>query len=206
MARPRLSTALALPFAAVALALVPAATASAAPTSLTAAATSANESKGGLAGASAKGTFTADPAAKQFCYTVDATKLDDAVAMHIHKAAKGADGAIVIPLDAKKIGAGKTCTSAPAAILSQVVANPAGFYLNVHTPKFPAGAVRGQLVAATTSSSSSSPSSSPSSAPSGVNAGSGGGADDNGMPLLPVALLIAGAGVVGVAGWRLARR
>jgi hypothetical protein len=196
MARRRLATALGLPLAAAALALLPTAAASAATTDFSANATSANESKPGPAGASAHGTFTVESG--QVCYTVTATGLDDAVAMHIHKGAAGVDGGIVIPLDQKKIGAGKTCTKAAAAVLSQVQANPAGFYLNVHTPAFPAGAVRGQLVAASSSSSSS--------APSSVNAGSGGAADDSGLPVLPVTLLVLGLAVVGTAGWRLARR
>jgi hypothetical protein len=50
---------------------------------------------------------------------------------------------VVIPL-------GKTfkregCTTAPASLVRAVVARPGAYYLNVHTAKYPAGSVRGQL-------------------------------------------------------------
>ncbi len=37
------------------------------------------------------------------------------------------------------------CVSADPVLIGQIIANPAGYYVNVHTTEFPAGAVRGQL-------------------------------------------------------------
>ena len=37
------------------------------------------------------------------------------------------------------------CTPATAAIIDEILANPANFYVNVHTQEHPAGAMRGQL-------------------------------------------------------------
>ena len=37
------------------------------------------------------------------------------------------------------------CIAAEPDVLRPIVANPAGFYVNVHTGDFPKGAVRGQL-------------------------------------------------------------
>jgi CHRD domain-containing protein len=74
-----------------------------------------------------------------------------ALASHIHKAAVGKAGPIVVPLG----GAFKMtgCTTAPSTtIASAIAANPKAFYVNVHTPKFPAGAARGQLEVQTGSS------------------------------------------------------
>jgi hypothetical protein len=205
MLRLRLPLLLSVPLAAGALVLASGPAAWAATTNLSASAKGTAEAgKPGNTTASAAAAFTADPASGQFCFTVTATGLDDAVAMHIHKGAAGVNGPVVIPFDAKKIGAGKTCVQAAPALVGQIVANPSGYYFNVHTPAFPAGAVRGQLVAS--SSPAKSPAKSSAKSPTKVNAGSGGGAaDSGGLPMLPALLVLLGLGLAG-AGWRLARR
>jgi len=194
----RLLPILALPTVALGLAVVPATAASAASATFTASATGANEvsmtgkTGVGAPGASASGTFTADDSTGQFCYTTTASGLSDAVAMHIHKAGAGVSGNIVIPLDAKEIGKGRVCTTASKTLLSDIIANPAGYYYNVHTPAFSAGAVRGQLVAG---------------GPSGVAAGNGGqAAQTGGVPPVGIVLMVVGVGAVGLAGARLVRR
>jgi hypothetical protein len=83
----------------------------------------------------------------QVCYRVTASDLATAaVAMHIHKGAPGASGPVVIPL-ATPSAAGKAagCAAASRTLVASILANPAGYYLNVHTSQFPNGAVRGQL-------------------------------------------------------------
>ena len=83
----------------------------------------------------------------QVCYRVSADNLGGAaVAMHIHKGAAGTPGPVVIPLatpnaDGKAAG----CAGASRALVGQILASPAGWYLNVHTAAFPGGAIRGQL-------------------------------------------------------------
>ena len=37
------------------------------------------------------------------------------------------------------------CVAAAPALLEQIAANPAGYYVNLHNARFPAGAIRGQL-------------------------------------------------------------
>lgn len=190
MAHRRFALALAVPAAAAAFAALPATAALADTGTFTASAVGANEPGGGATDASAQGRFRIDTAAGQLCYSVTAEGLADAAAMHIHRGAAGTNGPVVIPLDPKKIGAGESCTTAEAALLDAVIADPAVYYLNVHTPAFPAGAVRDQLAPAS---------------PGSVNAGSGGQAGD-GVPVAPLALMAAGVAVFGAAGWRLARR
>ena len=191
MTHRRIALALAVPAAAVGLAVLPATAASAETGTFTASAVGANETKGGDPDASAEGRFRVDTDAGQFCYSVTGEGLEDAAAMHIHEAPAGEDGPVVIPLDHTKIGAGEVCTPAEAALLGEIIADPAGYYLNVHTPEFQAGAVRDQLSAAT---------------PTSVNAGSGGQADGGGLPAAPLVLVVLGVAVTGAAGWQLARR
>jgi hypothetical protein len=70
---------------------------------------------------------------------------------HIHKGASGVFGGISVTLTpplnpgAGNPGASSGCVSTTLAILNQIKANPAGFYINVHNGEFPSGAVRGQL-------------------------------------------------------------
>src|SRR4029434_771729 len=39
------------------------------------------------------------------------------------------------------------CVTAKASVVSNIMANPSNYYVNVHSPEFPKGASRGQLVA-----------------------------------------------------------
>jgi hypothetical protein len=83
----------------------------------------------------------------QLCYKVAASNLSGpAAAMHIHKAAAGASGPVVVPLatpgaDGKAGG----CAAVARSLVAQILGAPASFYLNVHTGEFPGGAIRGQL-------------------------------------------------------------
>jgi hypothetical protein len=66
-----------------------------------------------------------------------------ATASHIHKAAAGKAGPVLVPLGAAFKMTG--CTTAPASVGTAIAANPKAYYVNIHTGKFPAGALRGQL-------------------------------------------------------------
>lgn len=167
-----------------------AAPAGAATTSLTASLSGSNEAGGGDANATGSASVTVDTASGEVCATVT-SDITGAVAMHIHTGAKGVDGPVLVTLDAKKINSGATCDSVSAAVAGQIAADPAGYYVNIHTPALPKGAIRGQLAAQ----------------PSSVSAGSGGQADTGSTPNVAwLILAVAGAGLVGTAGWRLARR
>ena len=88
---------------------------------------------------------TLNPDKNEVCYDVTVTKIDEATAAHIHEGAVGKDGPVKVGLDAPKSGATKGCKSADAAVVKDLMANPANYYVNVHSKDFPKGAVRGQL-------------------------------------------------------------
>jgi hypothetical protein len=59
---------------------------------------------------------------------------------HIHQAPAGVAGSVVVNFSGQPSGSGLQ-----DADLSNVLANPTGFYVNVHNAVFPGGAIRGQL-------------------------------------------------------------
>ncbi|MDQ1538216.1 MAG: hypothetical protein QOE58_2609 [Actinomycetota bacterium] len=190
MIRRAISMAFVAPLAGAAL-LFSAGAAFASPQTFTANLSGSNEVGGGSSSLSGKATVTVDESSGQVCATVTTT-VKDAVAIHIHKGATGVNGPVVVPLNLKSINGASTCVTAKPDVAKAIAANPAGYYVNIHTPAKPAGAERGQLSAAT---------------PAGANAGSGGlAAADSGPNVILIVALIAGAGLVGAAGWRLARR
>ena len=91
-----------------------------------------------------RGTATVTITGTKVCWTFSYSGIDKPLVSHIHKAPTGKAGPIVVPLG----GAFKTagCTTAPSATIAKaIVANPGAFYVNIHTKKYPAGAIRGQL-------------------------------------------------------------
>jgi CHRD domain len=186
-----ISVAVVAPALAAGVLLFAAGAAFAAPQTLTANLSSANEVGGSGNALTGSATVTVDASSGQVCAKVT-SNVTGAVAMHIHKGASGVNGPVVVPLDVKAINGASICATATSALATAIAADPAGYYVNIHTPAKPAGALRGQLAAAS---------------PSGANAGSGGQAGTNQGPSIAlVALMVAGAGLTGAAGWRLVRR
>jgi CHRD domain len=76
-------------------------------------------------------------------------------AAHIHGGAAGVNGGILVSTTIASgevsfpNGTGtmsRTALSLDANLASQIIANPSGYYFNVHTAAHPGGAARGQLV------------------------------------------------------------
>ena len=70
---------------------------------------------------------------------------DKPAAAHIHKAPVGKAGPVVVPFGAAYKAKG--CAKAAKALIGAIEAHPNRYYVNVHTAKYPGGAIRGQLVA-----------------------------------------------------------
>jgi CHRD domain/Protein of unknown function (DUF3455) len=82
-------------------------------------------------------------------YSVSWSGLGTPTEAHIHAGARGVDGPVVVPLfttprTADGFASG-TVTVADPTVLDAMRSNPGGFYADLHTTGFPAGAVRAQL-------------------------------------------------------------
>ena len=94
------------------------------------------------------------------CYTlfvsgVQLVPVGDGMAARIHEGAMGENGPVVAALAGPEDGNAGDCLTegeegkfptGESGIVQRILNNPSDFYVNVHNPQFPAGAVRGQLV------------------------------------------------------------
>lgn len=90
-------------------------------------------------------TLTFDSDKNQVCYMLHATGTDTPTMAHIHKGAAGTAGGVVVPLSPPATGMSQGCAPLAPAVLADIVAHPADYYVNIHTAQFPKGAMRGQV-------------------------------------------------------------
>ncbi len=79
-------------------------------------------------------------------YTVFHQGIGTPTLAHIHRGAAGIVGPPVVDFNVNTFVNG-TVSGVSQTLINEILANPAGFYVNVHTAEFPNGAIRGQLVA-----------------------------------------------------------
>jgi hypothetical protein len=82
------------------------------------------------------------------CFGLTVNGIDQPTAAHIHRGRAGENGPVVVPFTAPESGnpgASSDCVSVNPNLLEDIALTPGGFYVNVHTGRFPAGAIRGQL-------------------------------------------------------------
>ncbi|HYI11427.1 MAG TPA: CHRD domain-containing protein [Thermoanaerobaculia bacterium] len=69
------------------------------------------------------------------------------VAAHIHRGTADVAGPVVVDFHPTFVaGAASGSVTADSAIITEILGNPAGFYVNIHNAEYPGGAIRGQLV------------------------------------------------------------
>jgi hypothetical protein len=81
----------------------------------------------------------------ELCYSLKWSGIGTPYASHIHKGKAGAAGNVVIPLSATAPVAQSGCVKAKVSLLKAILKTPRDYYVNVHTKKYPGGALRGQL-------------------------------------------------------------
>jgi hypothetical protein len=97
-----------------------------------------------------RGSFSATLDGRQLCYGIQVKNINDPVAAHIHRGGKTVAGPVVQELQAPTAGdpgASSACVRLSRSLARSLRSNPGRFYVNVHTPDLPNGAVRGQLFA-----------------------------------------------------------
>jgi hypothetical protein len=84
-----------------------------------------------------------DPANPFIDWTIEALNIDmPLIGAHIHQADAGVNGPVVIDFSSQLEGAGLVDMD-----LLNLIANPSGFYVNLHNDAFQGGAIRGQIPA-----------------------------------------------------------
>jgi len=97
------------------------------------------------------GTAAVKMRGTEVCYDIKWTGID-ATMSHIHKAPAGTNGDVLVPFFANEspldANSKSGCVEAKASVVKAITANPSNYYVNVHSPEFPKGAIRGQLALA----------------------------------------------------------
>ncbi|MGH2898714.1 MAG: CHRD domain-containing protein, partial [Solirubrobacteraceae bacterium] len=104
--------------------------------------------------------FGIDGDPKTFCYVLTVDKIalaEPGMSAHIHKGAAGANGPVVANLARPFDGDAADCLTEGEILpngasafptgekVADILANPSAYYVNVHNPDCPGGAIRGQL-------------------------------------------------------------
>jgi hypothetical protein len=90
-----------------------------------------------------RGTAEIKITGRRVCWEIKVAKVQTIVAAHIHKGGPGVAGPVVVPFG--KVFRSKGCTTTTAALAAAIERTPSAYYVNVHNPRYPAGALRGQL-------------------------------------------------------------
>ncbi len=101
--------------------------------------------------------FGIDNDTTTLCYVLEVDKIEPATAAHIHEGAAGENGPVIANLGRPTDGDSADCLTEgetlPGGVkafptgekVADILANPSGYYVNVHNADYPGGAIRGQL-------------------------------------------------------------
>ncbi len=97
-----------------------------------------------------------DTESGKICWDLHFSRIGTPTMAHIHNAARGVNGPIVVfffanadhPLpdpDALERGHAEGCNMEDPALATAIAEHPDQYYVNIHNARFPGGAVRGQI-------------------------------------------------------------
>jgi CHRD domain len=89
-----------------------------------------------------RGTIRVAVSGQRVCWILATRRIQKPLAIHIHKAIPGTFGPVVVVLRPAKP---RGCTTAPRGTTRAIARAPKSFYVDVHTARWPLGAIRGQL-------------------------------------------------------------
>lgn len=92
-------------------------------------------------------SLTLNPGLEEVCFELSVSNIAlPAIGAHIHVGTADVAGPVVVPLiPPDESGTSSGCVHADRDLILQIIRNPEGYYVNVHSTEFPPGAVRGQL-------------------------------------------------------------
>ena len=96
------------------------------------------------------GAVLVDITGTKGCYDLKVTMGEKPTKAHIHQGAKGVAGPVVVDLmptfePGEASTNAKSCVDLAADLVAKILADPAAYYVNVHSEGHPDGAIRGQL-------------------------------------------------------------
>jgi CHRD domain len=94
------------------------------------------------------GSFAAVIDGNELCYGLAVRDIQDPIFAHIHRGRAGTNGEIVVTLRHPRNGdpgASSGCVTLRPELRRNIRRRPSRYYVNVHTRRFPDGAIRGQL-------------------------------------------------------------
>jgi CHRD domain len=96
------------------------------------------------------GSFSAVIDGRKLCYGLAVRDIQNPIAAHIHRGGRNTNGEIVVTLTPPGTGDpghSSNCTTLSRRLVRAIRSHPRRYYVNVHTPAFQDGAIRGQLFA-----------------------------------------------------------
>lgn len=91
------------------------------------------------------GTFRFQLLSGELCYSLRWSGIGSPTAAHVHKGKAGVAGNVVIVLSGRSPVAHSGCVKVSKALLNAIRKHLDAYYFNVHTARYPGGAIRAQL-------------------------------------------------------------